>query len=115
MPEILNNIPQIIEKAAQSNLGIFALMIIALSIIAFYFFRDASTSIRLIVFVLFFAGVVAFGAAVVHESQRQDHQIAPVLKNPSGRLHRIASNDHCQGNENNWVYITNDNSVKIGL
>jgi hypothetical protein len=41
--------------------------------------------------------------------------IAPVLSNPSGRLQRIASNDHCQGNKNNWVYITDDKSVKIGL
>jgi hypothetical protein len=41
--------------------------------------------------------------------------IGPVLSNPSGRLQRIANNDHCQGNENNWVYITEDKSVKIGL
>ena len=72
-----NNIPEIIEQAAKSNLGIFALMIVAVSIIGFYFFRHAAPILRLIVFLLFFSGVVAFGAAILRESRLQEHIATP--------------------------------------
>jgi hypothetical protein len=74
---LLNNIPDIIEQAARSNLGIFALMIIAVSLIGFYFFRRSPQGLRLIVFLLFFFGVVAFGAAIVLESRFQEHVATP--------------------------------------
>lgn len=38
-----------------------------------------------------------------------------VLSHSSGRLKRFADNGNCKGNESNWVYITDDFSVKIGL
>jgi hypothetical protein len=41
--------------------------------------------------------------------------VSPIIINRSGRLHRIASNDHCSGDERSWVYITNDYAIKIGL
>src|SRR5207249_652829 len=44
-------------------------------------------------------------------SRKQDG--SPIIINQSGRLNRIASNDHCQGDERSWVDITSD--VKIGL
>jgi hypothetical protein len=37
----------------------------------------------------------------------------PIIISRSGRLERIAGNEHCQGDERNWVDITSD--LKIGL
>jgi hypothetical protein len=64
-----NNIPQIIEQAAKSNLGIFALMVIALSILAFLFFRQASQTIRVFIFLLLFAGAACFGFAFLQTAR----------------------------------------------
>lgn len=69
MPQhIENNIPQIIEQAAKSPLGIFALMIVAVSIIGFYFFRRSSETIKIFIFLVMFAGVACFGVAISREA-----------------------------------------------
>ena len=60
-----NNIPEIIHAAAGSNLGIFALMIVALALLGFVFFRTSPHSIRVGIFVLLFAGVSGFGFALM--------------------------------------------------
>ena len=64
-----NNIPEIIEKAATSQLGIFALMIVAVSIIAFLWFQKRSNAIRISILAVLFAGVVWFGVAVSRQMQ----------------------------------------------
>lgn len=66
MEEIaIQQIPAIIEQAAKSPLGLFALMVIALSVLGFFFFRGASERTRIAMFVLLFFGVAAFGMATV--------------------------------------------------
>ncbi|MEM9283392.1 MAG: hypothetical protein AAGA96_16335 [Verrucomicrobiota bacterium] len=57
----------IIKAAAASSLGILALMILVLSILGFYFFRKSSDSVKLVVFLTFFVGVVAFGVSIKME------------------------------------------------
>ena len=68
MDQLFKSVPEVIKVAAQSKLGILALLVIALSILAYVFFAKASAKIRVGIFVLLFAGVVGFGAAVVRES-----------------------------------------------
>jgi len=63
MDQLIQSAPNIIEQAAKSPLGIFALMIIALSVLGFFFFRESSEHTRITMFVLMFTGVVAFGIA----------------------------------------------------
>jgi hypothetical protein len=46
----IEQVPKIIAEASRSPLGIFALMIIFLSLLGFYFFRHASERTRIIVF-----------------------------------------------------------------
>jgi len=67
MNTLFNKIPDIISKAAQSGLGIFALMIIGLTLLGYFFFAppDTPVKIKLTVFILFFLGVVSFGFAIV--------------------------------------------------
>lgn len=58
---VLKNIPDIIKEASQSQLGILALLIIVLFGLAIYFFRTAPMKLRAVIFLVFFAGVVAYG------------------------------------------------------
>lgn len=62
--ESAKTIPDIIREAAQSQLGILALMIIAIALLGYAFFRTAGERIRIAMFVLLFAGVVAFAVSI---------------------------------------------------
>jgi hypothetical protein len=64
----LEHVPAIIEQAARSPLGLFALMVIALSALGFVFFRGASERARVAIFVMLFAGVAAFGVAALRSA-----------------------------------------------
>jgi hypothetical protein len=57
-------IAEIIKAASTSVLGIFALMIIAISILAYYLFRKENPLIKFGVFLFLFSGVVMFGYKV---------------------------------------------------
>ena len=61
----IEHMPAIIEQAAKSPLGLFALMVIALSILGFFFFRGATERTRIAMFVLLFVGVASFGVAAM--------------------------------------------------
>lgn len=65
MDKLLKHAPKIIEAAAKSPLGIFALMILAMSVLGAMFFRDASEPTRAGIFVLMLVGVAAFGFAAI--------------------------------------------------
>jgi hypothetical protein len=64
MEKFFENAPEIISAAAKSPLGLFALMILVLAVLGFFFFRQASERTRVVVFVLMFVGVAAFGIAI---------------------------------------------------
>ena len=61
---MIERLPQILEQLVKSPLGIFALMIIAISLLGYYFFREASEESRMVIFILMFLGVTAFGVAI---------------------------------------------------
>jgi hypothetical protein len=63
--EIVKQAPNIIEQAAKSPLGILALIILVLAVLAYFFFRNASETARIAMFVMMFMGGAAFGCAVV--------------------------------------------------
>lgn len=72
MDAIIERLPEIITAAAQSYLGILALLSVALSLLAYFFFAKASEKVKVGIFVLLFIGVIAFSAAmfrVSHDSQ----------------------------------------------
>jgi tetratricopeptide (TPR) repeat protein len=68
--DILQYVPQIIKEAATSPQGILALMIIALAILAFYFFKDAGVPVRVAIFIMVFCGVVLFAAKVAYKANQ---------------------------------------------
>jgi hypothetical protein len=75
MDKLAESLPGIISAAAQSNLGILALLIVALSILAFFFFAKASEKVKVGIFVMLFLGVLAFGTAMLRVSH--DDPIPP--------------------------------------
>ena len=68
LADIWQYVPQIIKEAATSPLGLLALMIIALAILAFFFFKDAGVLVRVIIFIILFCAVVVFAAKVAYKA-----------------------------------------------
>lgn len=68
MDKLFESLPQIITAAAQSNLGMLALLSVALSVLAYFFFAQASEKARVGIFVLLFLGVMGFGVAMFRAS-----------------------------------------------
>jgi hypothetical protein len=64
MDSLVEHLPQIITAAAQSPLGILALLSVALAVLAYFFFATASEKIKVGIFVLLFLGVAGFAAAL---------------------------------------------------
>lgn len=68
MDALTQHLPAIITAAAQSYLGILALLSIALALLAYFFFAKASEKVKVGIFVLLFLGVIAFAAAMFRVS-----------------------------------------------
>jgi hypothetical protein len=64
MDSFLENAPKIIEEAAKSTLGLFALMILVLAFLSYTFFRHASIQIRTTIFILMFIGAMSYGFTI---------------------------------------------------
>src|SRR5262245_21074597 len=70
MESLAKNLPQIIKESAASPLGILALMIIGLAILAFFFFKQAGEKTRIGVFVMLFLGVAVLAGKMVQVSNK---------------------------------------------
>ena len=75
MDKLIEQLPAIISAAAQSHLGILALLSASLSVLAYFFFAKASEKVRVGIFVLLFLGVFGFGGAMFRVST--DASISP--------------------------------------
>jgi hypothetical protein len=70
MDAIPKNIPEIIKEAAVSPLGILALMVLSLAVLALIYFRPPEpVRVRVGIFVMLFLGVCGFGSAIVRTSE----------------------------------------------
>jgi len=78
MDKLFEQLPQIISAAAQSYLGTLALLSVALSVLAYFFFAKASEKVKVGIFVLLFLGVLGFGAAMFRASGA-----APITPHPT--------------------------------
>lgn len=68
MDKLFEQLPAIITAAAGSNLGTFALLVVALAVLAYVFFAKAREKVRVGIFVLLFLGVLGFGIAMFRAS-----------------------------------------------
>jgi hypothetical protein len=62
--DIAKSVPEIIREASRSPAGLFALMLLILGGLAYYFFRSAGVKTRISIFVLLFCGVAMYGYAI---------------------------------------------------
>src|SRR5688500_6158728 len=96
MDTLAGRLPEIITAAAQSYLGLLALLSIALAMLAYFFFAKASEKVKVGIFVLLFVGVIAFGAAMFRVSGGATQQAdAPqaALSNEAKMLLQKGAND----------------------
>jgi len=92
---IVKAIPETITAGAQSVLGIVALSIVILSIIAILFFKNSSERTKIFIFVTLFIGIGMFIYAVVLQKQSEGHgnlDDEPITLN--GSLNRNENNTH---------------------
>src|SRR5271165_1529042 len=79
--------PAIIEAASKTPLGILALMILLLGVLGYFFFKDADQKIRAGMFLAMLAGVIGYGAAIVHANSNS-------AKDTSYRVRVIVMDPH---------------------
>ena len=77
MDKLLENLPAIISAAAQSHLGILALLSVALSVLAYFFFAGASEKVKVGIFVLLFLGVAGFATAMFRSAATASEVVQP--------------------------------------
>jgi hypothetical protein len=79
--DALQHLPAIIREAAASPLGVIALVVIVLAVIAFAFFRGSADNVRLVVFLSLLLGAGLLVVAVIRV--RAEVALPPVAPNPS--------------------------------
>jgi hypothetical protein len=113
--EGINSVPNIIKAAATSPLGIFAIMIICLGVLGFTFFNKANQYIKLLILLLFFGGLVAFGFSIKNETSAKKTAISGGSPSATVSAARSATITYTttalQWEPANWVsqQITTDN------
>jgi hypothetical protein len=88
--KLFEHLPAIITAAAQSLLGVLALLVVALSVLAYFFFAKASEKARVGIFVLLFLGVIGFAVAMFGAAPATSAD-TPVSKSKVPALSREAS------------------------
>lgn len=68
MDTTIENAPSIIEAAAQSTLGILALLILTVGVIAYLFFQKSSDRVKVVIFSMIFIGMAGFGLVILSEA-----------------------------------------------
>jgi hypothetical protein len=63
--EAVKSVPDIIAQASKSTLGILALIVLGLAVLAWTFFKKAKENVRIGIFVLLFAGTVLYTWAII--------------------------------------------------
>jgi hypothetical protein len=91
--KLFEHLPAIISAAAQSYLGILALLAVALSVLAYFFFARASEKARVGIFVLLFLGVAGFGVAMFRAAPAGPLATPTALSKEAKTLLKQASQD----------------------
>ncbi len=86
MKDLIENLPSIIEASASSQLGIVSLLILAVSIIAYLFFRKESGRVRLIVFFCLFLSMNAMAFTVIQNVPDEEENKEYIENNPVPEL-----------------------------
>ena len=94
MEKLVEQLPKIIEEAAKSPLGLLALMIIAISALAFFLFRGTTAPTRVGIFLVLFVGCAVFTWAlfrVIVQADQDTQHYGSILLSPKADARRPRS------------------------
>jgi hypothetical protein len=77
MDSVADNAPSIIEAAAQSTLGILALLILTVGVIAYLFFGKSSDRVKVVIFSMIFVGMAGFGLVILGQASAEPQRADP--------------------------------------
>src|SRR5579864_6647375 len=100
--EAIKSAPDLVREASKSPLGVFALIVLALSILAYIFFRKSPVKIRVGIFALMFIGATAFGIAVMRlngDSLQISSSIGPVSNSSQSSSEKTVSQTSTESSE----------------
>jgi len=103
--KLVEQAPKIIEEAAKSPLGLLALMILALSVLAFFFFRKASPRIRVGIFVVVFLGFLLLSVALYRVIQVGQESPHPPLSGTVIKLERLPATPKGGSHLEKWLLV----------
>ncbi|MEJ2706553.1 MAG: NUDIX domain-containing protein [Anaerolineales bacterium] len=83
MNNLFEKAPEIIREAAQSALGILALVVLLISILALAFFSSASEGVRVAIFVLIFLGAGLFVVSVLRLAAQDQSRAVETAQSPA--------------------------------
>jgi hypothetical protein len=83
MDKLIENAPRIIEEAGKNPLALVALSILAISVLAFLYFREASEVTRIVIFVLMGFGALILIAVLFSPPAPQAPQPTPTQVPPT--------------------------------
>ena len=86
MREVITNASKIIENASQSPLGIAALIILALSVISFLFFKDAHIIIRISIFFIITGAFFALYLTSIRVYNKKNSSFEKEKASSTGKL-----------------------------
>jgi hypothetical protein len=90
---IVKNVPEIIKQASQSQLGILALLILVLTLLASYFFRSAAMKVRVLIWLVLFAAATAYAVEITRAASKPEarHYVGRTMDKVSSLPVRDAS------------------------
>ena len=94
--EAIKSVPDIITAASKSTLGILALIILGLAVLAWTFFKKANENVRISIFVLLFAGAALYTWAIIGSATPAGKSASPDSVGPiviSGTIVEDAGGD----------------------
>ncbi len=89
MASLFKYLADIITAAAKSEVGLFALMIIVLGFLGYFFFRRASEWTRIFIYLTLVIGVGLFGWAMKKEFSRNGPPPIPTPEPPAARTFEL--------------------------
>jgi energy-coupling factor transporter ATP-binding protein EcfA2 len=114
MENLLKQIPAVIKEAAQSILGIFALIILLLSILCFVFFHDATEPTRIGIFVFIFIGFALFGFALYRKWVPESEKVQLQQKDDIGGISAPSQQvETTRSNQDSGILETSEDERKV--
>jgi 8-oxo-dGTP pyrophosphatase MutT (NUDIX family) len=111
MNNLFEKAPEIIREAAQSALGILALVVLLISILALAFFPSEPVGVKVAIFVLIFLGAGLFVVRVLHLAAQEQGRAGEIVQSPATPAKQLEAIDQAAA----LCYRPKGNSIELLL